>query len=440
MGFALEKHQSEVTSQISNCLKDYFDPNSGRFNERVKRLIDGDGELVQVIRGQFSGDGSELTRTLTAHVGKESPLMHMLDPKSSDGLISQINKSTEETLSSQKEHILSEFSLDNGEGALSRLASELTKKHGEVGKALEDSIGEVISEFSLDKDDSALSRLVGQVMNAQRQISSEFSLDEEGSALARMRKELLNVLVEQQVTNNRFQEEVKVALAEMKTQKEESQRSTRHGLDFEDEVFKFVSELNLNTDDLVIRAGNTAGNIPRSKKGDVVVELGQEHVAAGTRIVIEAKANASYTIDGALAELEEAKKNRNACTGLFVFSYRTAPAGLEAFSRYGDNIVVVWDAEDSSSNVVLKAGHSVAKALCVQNKSHSDDVGADIDAIESSARNIENQVKSLDEIRTWANTIKNNSDKILKNADRTLNVLEEAIEVLNEKVGGLRRM
>ena len=45
---ALESHQNEVTGQIANCLKDYFDPDNGRFNERVKLLVDDGGDLERV--------------------------------------------------------------------------------------------------------------------------------------------------------------------------------------------------------------------------------------------------------------------------------------------------------------------------------------------------------------------------------------------------------
>ena len=34
LGQALTSHQKEVTKQIANCLKSYFDPQDGRFNER----------------------------------------------------------------------------------------------------------------------------------------------------------------------------------------------------------------------------------------------------------------------------------------------------------------------------------------------------------------------------------------------------------------------
>ena len=46
--------------------------------------------------------------------------------------------------------------------------------------------------------------------------------------------------------------------------------------------------------------------------------------------------------------------------GVFVFSQRTAPCRwiLESLARYGDNVVVVWDAEDSATDAYLVAALS----------------------------------------------------------------------------------
>ena len=170
----------------------------------------------------------------------------------------------------------------------------------------------------------------------------------------------------------------------------------------------------------------------------MVIELGAEHAAAGARIVIEAKASSSYTIDGALAELEEAKKNRKAGVGLFVFSSGSAPAGLDSFRRYGNDIVVIWDEEDTASDVYLDAGMSVAKALCVQAKSRSDEVGEDVEAIERAVRTIEKQAEGLDEITRLTNTVKNNSEKILTRARIMGDSFREQIGIMDEKIGSLR--
>ena len=438
MSNALESHQKEVTGQIAGCLKEYFDPESGRFSERVKSLIDDGGDLERAIRAQISGEGSELSKTLTSHVGKESPLMQSLDPKSTDGLIGLLSKSTEETLTDQRERILSEFSLDNGEGALSRLVTELKTSHGEVGEALQNRIGEVVGEFSLDREDSALSRLMTRVERAQGQISREFSLDEDGSALARMRKELLEVLKGQHEANTRFQEEVKVALAGMAARKKESERSTSHGLDFEEAVLTYVSHRSRQAGDVATHTANTTGHIRNNKKGDIVIRLGSEHAASGSQIVVEAKQDSSYKLDTALSELAEARKNRDAEIGIFVFSRRTAPEGLEAFTRDGSDVVVVWDSEDPESDVILDAGLSVAKALCVQGQGERDELGLDIEELRDSILEIERQSNSLQEITKSAGAIDGHVTKILDRARIVRNGLDRQVGILNGIVSNLQ--
>jgi len=97
-----------------------------------------------------------------------------------------------------------------------------------------------------------------------------------------------------------------------------------------------------------------------------VVELGAECAAAGERFVVEAKENKSYTLTEARVEIETARKNREASVGLFVFSEKIAPEGMDSLVRHGDDVFVVWDAEQIESDVILKAGLSLAKALCVR--------------------------------------------------------------------------
>ena len=163
MNAALKQHQQSIVGQVGDCIREYFDPKGGQFTQRVRALIgqgEESGELERIIRRQVDGDGSFLSRTLAAHVGDKSPIMRILDPHSTEGLVALLAQATESTLSEQREKIISEFSLDNGGSALRRLVSELQKNHGDVGRALEERIESVVGEFSLDREDSALSRLV----------------------------------------------------------------------------------------------------------------------------------------------------------------------------------------------------------------------------------------------------------------------------------------
>jgi hypothetical protein len=49
----LAQYQDQLRSVLGGTLKDYFDPNDGRFTERVERLIKQDGDLEKVIRTQM---------------------------------------------------------------------------------------------------------------------------------------------------------------------------------------------------------------------------------------------------------------------------------------------------------------------------------------------------------------------------------------------------
>src|SRR5690606_23178649 len=118
--------------------------------------------------------------------------------------------------------------------------------------------------------------------------------------------------------------------------------------------------------DIAEPTGNIPGIIPKCKVGDAVIELSPDSAAAGQKIVIEAKQKDGYTFRQALSEIDEARRNRGAQIGLFVFSRRTAPAGQEVVSRIGDDVFIVWDHEDEASDLFLKVGYTLAKALCVK--------------------------------------------------------------------------
>ena len=64
-------------------------------------------------------------------------------------------------------------------------------------------------------------------------------------------------------------------------------------------------------------------------------------------------------------EIEQARKNRNAQQGLFVFSRVSAPT-MEPFARFGADVIVVWDAEDPQTDAYLRAGIEISRALCLR--------------------------------------------------------------------------
>src|SRR4051794_13761339 len=433
-----DQHKSTIQDQIEGKLKEYFDPKDGRFTDRVQRLVAQDGELSQFLKSYIDGENSMFARTLVAHVGRDSALMKVLDPQQSDGLLTCLRKTIDEQLGQQRDHLLKEFSLDNEDGALTRLITQLTNNHGDLSKDIQKKIDVIIKEFSLNEENSALSRLVQNVSQAQRTITNEFSLDSDTSCLSRLKRELTDLLAASEKKNQQFQEEIKVAMAKMVTQREEAARSTRHGLVFEEAVCDFLARQAQHAGDVATPTGHTTGLMKNCRIGDCVIELGPDSAAPGALIVVEAKEKDGYSLAQAREEIEAARKNRGAAWGVFVFSSKTAPANLEPFSRYGSDFVIVWDADDPTSDVFLKAGIIAARALCFRNERQSAAQQVDFEAIEKAILEIEKRAGNLDDVRKSAETIHTSSTKILERVRKDREALEKQLEILRDNVRDLK--
>jgi hypothetical protein len=370
---AFSQHKQLIHERLDGSLKEYFDPQNGRFHDRVQRLVSDDGELVTIIKRMIGADDSQLARTLLAHVGRDSPLMKHLDPEQAKGLLATLRQTVETQLAAQRDHVLKEFSLDNKESALTRLKSELAE-----------------------------------------------------------------LLAASDQKNQKFQEEVKVSLARMVTTRQEAERSTRHGLAFQDAVCEFLIREAQHAGDIAMPTGNTTGQIKNCKVGDCVVELGPDSAAPGAKIAVEAKEMAGYTLASAREEIETARKNRGAEWGLFVFSRKTAPAGLDPFQRYGNDFVVIWDAEDPSMDVFLKAGVIAARALCFRAERRSAAEQMDFNAIDKAILEVERRAGNLDEVRKAAESIQSSSARILDRVRIDREALETQVAALREKTAELR--
>jgi hypothetical protein len=168
-----------------------------------------------------------------------------------------------------------------------------------------------------------------------------------------------------------------------------------------------------------------------------VIVLGPESVAAGARVVVEAKERAGTSLASALEEVETARKNRRAQVGVFVFSGRDAPEGTQPLARFGNDLVVVWDSGDPGSDVFLVAALSVARALCTRARARQEVLEADFESIDRAVREVEKQAGLLKEISRWATTIQSNSEKILDRSRLMRLALEKQVETLDERMEAL---
>ena len=433
----LENHGKLAKERIDASLRDYFHPESGQFSQRVRRLTGEDGELNQVLKGLIDGDSSSLAKTLVSHVGAASPLMKLLSPDQSQGLLATLRTVVEAQLQQQSQKFQKEFSLDNGDGALARLVKELTAKHGDLSKDFQAKFDAIKKEFSLDEEDSSLNRLVRNVDRAQRTITNEFSLDNEQSALRRLKDELTTILSAHVKTAAEFQEDVKVALGKLVTKKEVEATGTQHGLAFEQAVFEFVDRQARQRGDLAEFTGNTTGLIKNCKLGDVVLQLGAEHAAAGARIVVEAKEDAAYTLSKAQDEMQQARTNRGAQHGVFVFSRQSA-GDREPIVRQGADVFVVWNPEDARSDGYFQAALEIVRALSVRSRSEASALKIDFEPLERAMNNVETCARNFDEIDKYAHTIKTSSEKILNRVRIDRDALDKQVAVLREALGNVK--
>jgi hypothetical protein len=433
-----QDHQRVVDSLVAGTLKSYFDPKDGRFTERVERLVRQDGELESVLRNRMEQSANMLDQALLRQVGPESALAKLLTPDDSNCLLSAIRSSVGNLVTAQQTQILGEFSLDNKDGALARLVDELQQRNGVFADDLKNSVETITQEFSLDKEDSALSRLVREVERTQEKINAQFSLDAEQSALSRMKRDLLDVVEKHQHQTIEFQNKVVEALSAMKARREESLAATRHGNDFEQTAYEFIDRRCQELGDVAEHTGTTTGDIRHDKKGDCVITLGPEAEAAGARIVCEMKEDAAYDLRRSLNDIEAARANRKAEVGLFIHSARTAPANLRPLARYRNDIVVVWDAEDETSDILLSAALMICRAIAVRQKAGDSELAGDFAALERAIREVERQAGFLEEIRTCSGTIKNGAEKVLDRVEKMRAALAKQIDVLDAQAGLIR--
>ncbi|HEV8414178.1 MAG TPA: hypothetical protein VGQ49_11325 [Bryobacteraceae bacterium] len=461
----LMERSGDLTNEITSSLKQYFDPQTGLLPQRIQALIQNDGDLEKLLRTHLAPQDSVMAKTLAAHLGEGSPIFRMLSPNEANGLKAQVAGALELALAEQRQHILREFSLDNKDSALARLVTQLTTNNGQLQSNLQEQVVGLVNEFSLDQPDSALSRLVSRVEAAHTSIADQFSIDNEQSAMTRLSKMLQNTSdhIDKNLTldddksalsrlkrelqgtldsiaekNSAFQSEVRATLSALQARREEAARSTQHGHTFEEQLGEVLVQESQRQGDIPQATGSTTGLIKNCKIGDYVVELGADSAAPGARIVWEAKDDQSYDLKRALGEIEEARKNRQAQIGVFVFSKSSAPVGQPPFARHGCDLVIIWEPEDASSDIYIKVASSVARALAIRQKQEKSETTESIQEVERATRAIEKQLQYLDEFKKWGDTVKGHGEKISDRAERMKKDLLKEVEALDQEVSALK--
>ncbi len=200
---------------------------------------------------------------------------------------------------------------------------------------------------------------------------------------------------------------VKVARAE------EADRGHVKGLDFEKDLYEFVAGFGRQFADQTEFVRGTPGT-NKCKKGDHLITLGDTTAAPGVRIVVEAK-DQKYTVKKAIAELEEAKRNREAAAGIFVFAKGCEPPEFGNFKRIDCNFYCTVDKAEMTEGgplLYLWAAYELARVQIVAAMRKDGTDKLDLERIEQQIEGIVAWVPRLGEIATKAKTVQNNGETI----------------------------
>ncbi len=434
VGAVLQERTSELSGALAKTMLQYLDPSSGALPQRIEQLTKPNGDLETLLGKHLRGDQSVIAQTLAEHIGEQSPIFKLLSPKQSDGLLATLADTLKRALDGQRDEVLKQFSLDRKESALSRLVAEVATSNGKLRGELSEDVGKIVNEFSLDREGSALQRLSSMLAKTNEAVQTSLTLDDETSPLARLKREILDVLGQHNVANVTFQTEVRSTLETFKTRREEAARSTLHGNTFEDKVGEILEHQAKRIGDVCEHVGDTPGRLQR-KFGDYVLELGPESAAPGARIVYEAKAKRRYTMKSALAEIAEARKNRDAKIGVFVFDWASAPEKMDPLHRIGSDLFVVWDADDGATDTLFEAAFLVARTLAHRACEADSKSEADFRALGELIEGIAVHAASLEAIEKAARSVKKNGELILSSSEGLREALVRQVAALREHVG-----
>lgn len=238
---------------------------------------------------------------------------------------------------------------DPTEGKLSRLMQTQIGPHSTFGKALdpqnkqgvialietrvqelvEAKLDEVLDQFSLDADGSAMSRLKGMLSDFFGQLNQSLGIKDATAA--------------------------------------EAKRGHVKGIIFEEDLYSVFAELGSQLGDETELVRGTVGSIGRCKKGDFIARLGDTSGAPGLGIAVEVK-DQPVKLKDAIDELQEAKKNRDASCGIFVFADGIEPVEVGDFRRIGEDFYVTVDKDalaDGRPLPYFESAFKIARALTV---------------------------------------------------------------------------
>jgi hypothetical protein len=260
-------------------------------------------------------------------------------------------------------------------------------------------------------------------------VLEQFSLDNEESAMCRMHK-----LLHESFAQIHESLGIKAATAT------EGERGHVKGFEFEADLYEVFAEIGSRLGDLTDNVRGTPGTL-RRKTGDYVATLGETSGAPGLRLTVEVK-NQRMKLKDAIDELQEAKKNRDAAVGLFVFAKGCESSEIGDFRRVGEDFYCTVDKEDlaaGKSPVFFDAAYQIARALAIACSRKTEEGAIDlqrirdnVDSLVESSRRLSDVIKKARTIQTSGEAIGEIVESVKGELDRRL---AEVLTVLGKAAG-----
>jgi hypothetical protein len=238
---------------------------------------------------------------------------------------------------------------DPAEGSLARLMQTQIGPQSSFGRALDPQNKQGVIVLIENRVQQLVETKLGEVLR-------QFSLDDDGSAMSRFKAML-----------DGFFGQLNTSLGIKAATAAEAARGHVKGMIFEEDLYAIFAELGRQLGDETELTRGTVGCVGRNKKGDFVAKLGETSGAPGQRIVVEVK-DQPMRLKDAISELQEAKENREAACGIFVFARGAEPAEIGDFRRIGEDFFVTVDKDDLNLGkplTFLDSAYKIARALTV---------------------------------------------------------------------------
>jgi hypothetical protein len=430
----LKLHVEQQQQTIGAVLARFFDPNDGQVTQRLAAFVDDQGVLSRLLEKYLGPRNSVLAEALARQVGETSPLFKKLSPTESTGLVKVLEAQLRAVMGESHAALVRALDPLAEDGAVARFLKSLRDELKGADEDRQKQLAAALAALDANDENSLLSRLVRETHRARQEVLAAVNPDTPSSPMAILKASLTKLLQEQGNTQLelakrqeerqvQFEKDVREVLTRIETKRAQDQKSTRGGLVFEDAVISFLRAATQAAPCVLDATGASTG-VGRSKKGDAVVRFTEESAFAGAAVVFEAKRDATYTVQKALNELDAARKNRDAAAGVFVMARSHASDVFPRFARYGNNVLVVWDDRDPTTDAYLHAAILLGIGLVTRSKTAGD--AGDIAALRDIEMRIEGELNRLEKMEKHSDAIRKNVDGIgdeIRKAQKALDLL-----------------